>query len=44
MIEEDIMEKCLEIVHQLDDIIWWTQVANNPIYNVDENGKRHPRN
>ena len=43
MIEEDIMEKCLEIVHQLDDIIWWTQVANNPIYNVDENGKRHPR-
>lgn len=43
MTNEEIMNKYLEIVQQLDKIIWWCQVADNPIYNVDENGKRHPR-
>ena len=43
MTEEEIMKKCLEIIKQLNNIIWWTQTINNPIYDVDENGKRHPR-
>jgi hypothetical protein len=43
MTEEEVMKKCLEIIKSFDNIIWWTQTINNPIYNVDENGKRHPR-
>lgn len=43
MTEVKVMEECFKIVKQLDNIIWWTQTINNPIYDIDENGKRHPR-
>jgi hypothetical protein len=43
MTDAEIMKKCLGIVHQLDDIIWWTKTIDNPIYDVDEKGKRHSR-
>ena len=32
-----------EIVKQLDDIIWWCGTIDNHIYDVDEEGVRHPR-
>ena len=43
MTEIDIMNKCYEIAKQLDDIIWWCGTIDNPIYDVDDDGNRHPR-
>ena len=43
MTNQEILEKYEEIVGQLNDIIWWCQTAQNPIYDVDKNGKRHAR-
>lgn len=43
MTDKEFMQKMYDICKSLDDIIWWTQTINNPIYDVDENFKRHPR-
>lgn len=43
MTDEDFMKKMYNICKSLDEIIWWTQTINNPIYDVDEEGKRRPR-
>lgn len=41
--DPEIMERILDIYNELGDIIWWCKTINNPIYDVDENGVRHPR-
>ena len=43
MTEIQLAKKCYEIVKQLDDIIWWCETIDNHIYDVDEEGVRHPR-
>lgn len=43
MTEIQLAKKCYEIVKQLDDIIWWCGTIDNHIYDVDEEGVRHPR-
>ena len=41
--QPEVMKKYLEIYNFLGEVIWWCQPAQNYIYNIDENGKRIPK-
>lgn len=41
--DAEIMEKLFDLYNTLGEIIWWTKIINNPIYNVNSDGKREAR-
>ena len=43
MTKTELMEKYLKAYNALNEIIWLCPLANNPIYDIDESGKRIPK-
>lgn len=43
MTKSELMEKYLKAYSALNEIIWLCPLANNSIYDIDESGKRIPK-